>query len=55
MQQKSVKELSFNKIINSGCSHPGDVTNKFLLMESKEFYHNRANGYDITNNPIKED
>ncbi len=44
-----------NKIINSGGTHPGDVTNRFLLMESKDYYHNRGDDRDYTNFPLKED
>lgn len=54
-EKKPVKELSINKLLNSGGVNPGDVTNKFLLMESKEFYHNRLDDKDFTNYPLKED
>jgi hypothetical protein len=53
--KKQVKDISINKIINSGGSHPGDVTNRFLLMESKDYYHNRGDDRDYTNYPLKED
>lgn len=41
--------------MNSGGTNPGDVTNKFLLAESKEFYHNRLDDRDFTNYPLKDD
>ncbi|CDW84830.1 ubiquitin carboxyl-terminal hydrolase [Stylonychia lemnae] len=52
---KPMKDLSINKILNSGCSHPGDVTNKFLIMDQKDFYHHRVDFTNYTNFPIKED
>lgn len=54
-EKRSIKDLSMNKLINSGGSNPGDVTNKFILMESKDFYHNRLDRCDYCNHPIKED
>jgi hypothetical protein len=44
-----------NKLINSGGTHPGDVTNKFIIMESKDFYHNRLDTRDYCNQPLRED
>jgi len=53
--KKQIKDISVNKIINSGGTHPGDVTNRFLLMESKDYYHNRNDDKEYTNFPLKED
>ncbi|TNV74577.1 hypothetical protein FGO68_gene4033 [Halteria grandinella] len=54
-EKKPLKDLSMNKLMSIGGTHPGDVTNRFLLMESKEFYHNRTDDRDITNFALKED
>ena len=38
----------------NGYARPGEITNFFLLMDSKDFYHNWNNEKDFANFPIKE-
>jgi len=54
-EKRGVKDLSMNKMVNSGGSKPGDVTNKFLLMDSKDYYHNRFHEGDYRNQPLRDD
>ena len=39
----------------SNGSDPESITNKFLLADSKDYYHNRTDPHLYTNYPIKED
>lgn len=38
----------------NGYNKPGEITNFFLLLDSKDFYHNRTNEKDFANFPLKE-
>ncbi len=53
-QKKPMKDLSINKLMSNGAD-PESITNKFLLVDSKDYYHNRSDTHVYTNYPIKED
>jgi hypothetical protein len=54
-EKKSVKDLSINKVMNNGAIHPGTIANSNLLIDSRDFLHNRENENEYTNFPLREE